>query len=268
MKHRDDLGREKFLEKVWEWKEKHGGIIIQQLKKLGASCDWTRERFTMDPEYSRACSAFSSSFTKKGLIYRGKRMVNWDPVARTALSDEEVEMTEEQGICGISSIRWRRGGLCGRGHDAARNDAGRRSRGRQSGRPRYQNLHGKKVLLPLVNKTIPIIVDELGGSEIRHRLRQGHPGARSGDYEMAQRHHLPLTVVIGPNGAMTETAGADFAGSGSHGGAQGVVEKLEALGLGAQGGEVHSSRRLRPAQQCADRALSERAMVFALSVGG
>src|SRR3954470_23317891 len=97
MKHRDDLGREKFLEHVWAWKEKHGGIIIQQLKKLGCSCDWTRERFTMDPEYSKCVQRVFVDLYKKGLIYRGKRMVNWDPAARTALSDEEVDMTEEKG---------------------------------------------------------------------------------------------------------------------------------------------------------------------------
>src|SRR5436309_9881220 len=97
MKHRDDLGREKFLEHVWKWKEKHGGIIIAQLKKLGCSCDWTRERFTMDPEYSKCVQKVFVELYKKGLIYRGKRMVNWDPAARTALSDEEVEMVEEKG---------------------------------------------------------------------------------------------------------------------------------------------------------------------------
>ena len=97
MKHRDDLGREKFLEHVWAWKEKHGGIIIQQLKKMGCSCDWTRERFTMDPAYSQCVQKVFVELYKKGLIYRGKRMVNWDPAARTALSDEEVEMTETKG---------------------------------------------------------------------------------------------------------------------------------------------------------------------------
>src|SRR5436190_21518240 len=97
MKHREDLGREKFLEHVWAWKEKHGGIIIQQLKKLGCSCDWTRLRFTMDPEYSRCVQRVFVDLYKKGLIYRGKRMVNWDPAAQTALSDEEVIMTEERG---------------------------------------------------------------------------------------------------------------------------------------------------------------------------
>src|SRR5438034_1107784 len=97
IRHRDDLTRDQFLEKVWHWKEKHGGIIIQQLKKLGASCDWTRERFTMDPEYSRCVQRVFVDLYKKGLIYRGQRMVNWDPGARTALSDEEVEMIEEKG---------------------------------------------------------------------------------------------------------------------------------------------------------------------------
>src|SRR6266702_4520831 len=98
IRHRDDLGREKFLEKVWEWKEKHGGIIIQQLKKLGASCDWSRERFTMDPEYSRCVQRVFVDLYKKGLIYRGKRMVNWCPASLTALSDEEVVMKPQNGL--------------------------------------------------------------------------------------------------------------------------------------------------------------------------
>src|SRR6266700_6791133 len=97
MRHREELGREMFLEHAWTWKEKQGGIIIQQLKKLGCSCDWTRERFTMDPAYSRCVQKVFVDLYRKGLIYRGKRMVNWDPAARTALSDEEVEMVEEKG---------------------------------------------------------------------------------------------------------------------------------------------------------------------------
>src|SRR5687768_7564819 len=97
IRHRDDLGREKFLEKVWEWKEKHGGIIIEQLKKLGCSCDWSRERFTMDPEYSRCVQQVFVELYRRGLIYRGKRMVNWCPATVTALSDEEVDMMPQQG---------------------------------------------------------------------------------------------------------------------------------------------------------------------------
>lgn len=94
---RRQLGREKFLERVWEWKEKHGGIIIDQLKKLGASCDWSRERFTMDAAYSKAVTDTFIDLFNKGLIYRGKRMVNWCPVTQTALSDEEVNMKPQNG---------------------------------------------------------------------------------------------------------------------------------------------------------------------------
>ncbi|HEX7569264.1 MAG TPA: class I tRNA ligase family protein, partial [Verrucomicrobiae bacterium] len=97
-KTKHDLGREEFLKRVWVWKEKHGGIIINQLKKLGCSCDWTRERFTMDPEYSRCVQKVFVELYKKGLIYRGKRMVNWCPVSQTALSDEEVEMKPQKGF--------------------------------------------------------------------------------------------------------------------------------------------------------------------------
>ena len=98
IKHRNDLGREKFVERIWEWKEKHGGIILQQLRALGASCDWTRTRFTMDPEYSRCVQKVFVDLYKKGLIYRGKRMVNWCPASQTALSDEEVIMKEQKGF--------------------------------------------------------------------------------------------------------------------------------------------------------------------------
>src|SRR5712675_1642692 len=98
IKHRDDLGREAMVAKIWDWKEKYGGIIIQQLKKLGASCDWSRERFTMDPEYSRCVQRVFVDLYKKGLIYRGKRMVNWCPASLTALSDEEVEMEPQKGF--------------------------------------------------------------------------------------------------------------------------------------------------------------------------
>src|SRR5450432_1519337 len=98
IKHRDDLGRDAMVAKIWDWKEKYGGIIIQQLKKLGASCDWSRERFTMDPEYSRCVQRVFVDLYKKGLIYRGKRMVNWCPASLTALSDEEVIMKEQRGF--------------------------------------------------------------------------------------------------------------------------------------------------------------------------
>jgi valyl-tRNA synthetase len=232
MKHREDLGRERFLEKVWAWKEKHGGIIIQQLKKLGASCDWTRERFTMDPEYSRCVQRVFVELYNKGLIYRGKRMVNWDPVARTALSDEEVEMVEEQG--NLWHFKYPLVGEDGfvvvatTRPETMLGDEAVAVNPRDS---RYEGLRGKNVLLPLVNKPIPIIVDELVDPKFGTGCVKVTPAHDPADYEMAQRHNLPLTVVIAPNGAMTELAGADFAGLDRMEARKAVVEKLEALGL-------------------------------------
>ena len=169
IRHRDDLGREKFLERVWAWKEKHGGIIIQQLKKLGASCDWTRERFTMDPEYSRCVQKVFVELYKKGLIYRGKRMVNWCPVSLTALSDEEVIMKEQKGSlyyfkvevvdapgsAGVSPANSRtvnmppgrrrsqdrKAKFSDHRHDAAGDDPRRHRRGRESERPALREIH-------------------------------------------------------------------------------------------------------------------------------
>ncbi len=232
MKHRDDLGREKFLEKVWAWKEKHGGIIIQQLKKLGASCDWTRERFTMDPEYSRCVQRAFVELYKKGLIYRGKRMVNWDPAARTALSDEEVEMVEEQGH--LWHLKYPLAGEDGFVVVATTRPEtmlGDEAVAVNPNDTRYQSLHGKKVMLPLVNKTIPIIVDELVDPKFGTGCVKVTPAHDPADYEMGLRHKLPLTVVIAPDGSMTAAAGAEFQGLDRMEARKAVVEKFEALGL-------------------------------------
>ncbi|HEX3718953.1 MAG TPA: valine--tRNA ligase [Verrucomicrobiae bacterium] len=232
MKHREDLGREKFLEKVWEWKEKHGGIIIQQLKKLGASCDWTRERFTMDPEYSKCVQMVFVALYEKGLIYRGKRMVNWDPAARTALSDEEVEMIEEQGhLWHFKYPLIGEDGFVVVATTRPETMLGDEAVAVHPADPRYQSLHGKKVLLPLRDKAIPIVTDELVDPKFGTGCVKVTPAHDPADYEMGQRHHLPLTVVIGPDGTMTETAGGDFAGMDRLEARKAVVAKLENLGL-------------------------------------
>ena len=232
MKHRDDLGREKFLEKVWEWKEKHGGIIIQQLKKLGCSCDFTRERFTMDEAYSRCVLQVFVDLYKKGLIYRGKRMVNWDPAGRTALSDEEVIMTETQGnlwhfkypLVGsedfIVVATTRPETMLG-DEAVAVNPTD----------TRYTNLVGRKVLLPLRNKQIPIIADEAVDPKFGTGCVKVTPAHDLADYEMALRHKLPLTVVIGPDGKMTEEAGEDFEDLDRFECREAVVEQLKDQGL-------------------------------------
>ncbi len=218
MKHRDDIGREKFLEHTWAWKEKHGGIIIQQLKKLGCSCDWTRERFTMDPAYSACVQRVFVDLYNKGLIYRGLRMVNWDPAARTALSDEEVEMTEEKGHLWhlkypllderdqpttefLTVATTRPETMLGDEAVAVNpND------------PRYASIVGRKCLLPIRNKAIPILADDFVDPKFGTGCVKITPAHDPNDYAMAQRHKLPLTVVIGPDGRMTKAAGADFEG--------------------------------------------------------
>jgi valyl-tRNA synthetase len=238
MRHRDDLGRERFLEKAWEWKEKHGGIIIEQLKRLGASCDWTRERFTMDERYSRCVQQVFVDLHQKGLIYRGKRMVNWDPAARTALSDEEVIMTEERGH--LWHIRY-----------PLVDQDGRPSADRflvvATTRPetmlgdeavavhprdeRYQEWVGGRAWLPLRDRPIPIIADELVDPKFGTGCVKVTPAHDPADYEMAMRHHLPLTVVIAPDGTMTAEAGHAFAGLDRFEARKAVIARLEEQGL-------------------------------------
>jgi valyl-tRNA synthetase len=232
IKHRDDLGREKFLEKVWEWKEKHGGIIIQQLKKLGCSCDWTRERFTMDEHYSRCVLQVFVELYKKGLIYRGKRMVNWDPAARTALSDEEVIMTETKGhlwhlkyplvdsdeFLVVATTRPET--MLGDEAVAVHPDD-----------ERYKHFVGKKALLPLRNKQIPIIADAAVDPKFGTGCVKVTPAHDVADYEIALRHNLPFTVVIGPDGKMTGEAGEEFEDLDRFECREAVVEELKEQNL-------------------------------------
>ena len=217
IKHRDDLGREKFLEKVWEWKEKHGGIIIQQLKKLGCSCDWSRERFTMDPAYSKCVQKVFVELYHKGLIYRGRRMVNWDPAARTALSDEEVEMREEKGH--LWHLKYPLLDAKGQPRPdhfvvvaTTRPETmlGDEAVAVNPKDERYQSLIGQRVYLPLKNKSIPVIADDLVDPKFGTGCVKVTPAHDPADYDMALRHQLPITVVIGLDGAMTPEAGEAY----------------------------------------------------------
>jgi valyl-tRNA synthetase len=233
MRHREDLGREKFLEHVWTWKEKHGGIIIQQLKKLGCSCDWTRERFTMDPEYSKCVQRVFVDLYKKGMIYRGKRMVNWDPAARTALSDEEVDMIEEKGQ--LWHIKYPL--LDGKGQPRAdeflvvattrpETMLGDEAVAVNPKDTRYTSLVGRKCLLPLQNKAIPIIADDFVDPKFGTGCVKVTPAHDPNDYEMGRRHNLPITTVIGADGKMTTEAGEDFAELDRMEARKAVVEEL------------------------------------------
>jgi valyl-tRNA synthetase len=248
IKHRDDLGREGFIKKTWEWKDRHGGIIIKQLKKLGCSCDWSREVFTMDgldprhpdPQinYSQCVKEVFVKLYEKKLIYRGRRMVNWCPVSRTALSDEEVEMKEVDGH--LWHIKY-----------PLLDESGKPAAGKfivvATTRPetmlgdeavavnpkdeRYKNLIGRKVLLPLKSKPIPIIADEAVDLSFGTGAVKVTPAHDPADYDIAVRHGLPLTVVIGEDGTMTESAGEKYEGLDRFECRRAVAADLEEWGL-------------------------------------
>jgi valyl-tRNA synthetase len=232
-KSKRDLGREEFLKRVHTWKQKHGGIIIEQLKKLGCSCDWSRERFTMDEEYVRCVQRVFVDLYKKGLIYHGKRMVNWDPVARTAVSDEEVNMVQERGH--LWHIKYPL--LDDNGSPSATEAMvvattrpetmlGDEAVAVNPNDERYQKFVGRKLLLPLRNKAIPVIADHLVDPKFGTGCVKVTPSHDPADYEMAVRHKLPFPVVIGPDGKMTAEAGETFVGLDRFEAREAVVQQL------------------------------------------
>ena len=264
-KTKHDLGREEFLKRVWTWKEKHGGIIINQLKKLGCSCDWTRERFTMDPEYSRCVQKVFVELYKKGLIYRGKRMVNWCPKSQTALSDEEVEMKPQKGfmyhfkvevVAATPSSLVPPSNNTSGGARATLGDEGVTSTGTwltiATTRPetipgdtavavnpkdaRYAHLIGKQIVRPLPpelpreQKLIPIVGDEHVDFEFGTGVLKVTPAHDKADFDIGQRHELPLIEVIEADGSMNALAGADLNGLDRFAARKVAVEKLRELG--------------------------------------
>jgi valyl-tRNA synthetase len=238
IRHRDDLGREKFLERVWQWKEKHGGIIIQQLKKLGASCDWTRERFTLDPEYSRCVQKVFVELYKKGLIYRGKRMVNWCPASLTALSDEEVIMKEQKGSLYYFKVEIAEvpGTFLTIATTRPETIPGDTAVAVNPKDPRYAKYIGKHVVRPLPaefareQKLIPIIGDEHVDFEFGTGVLKVTPAHDKADFEIGQRHKLAQIEVITADGHMNDLAGADLKGLDRFKARKVAVEKLTELG--------------------------------------
>ena len=238
IKHRDDLGREKFLERVWEWKEKHGGIIIQQLKKLGCSCDWDRERFTMDADYSRCVQKVFVELYKKGLIYRGKRMVNWCPASLTALSDEEVVMKEQRGtLCYFKvEVAESPGTFLTIATTRPETIPGDTAVAVNPKDPRYAHLIGQHVLRPLPaelpreQKLIPIVGDEHVDFEFGTGVLKVTPAHDKADFDIGQRHGLAQIEVIAADGKMNDAAGADLRGLDRFKARKVAVEKLTELG--------------------------------------
>ena len=228
---RHDLGREKFLERTWQWKEKYHARIIKQLYKLGVSCDWSRERFTMDEGCSRAVREVFVSLYEKGLIYRGNYIINWCPRCHTALSDIEVEHEEQQGT--LTYIRYPL--VDEEGHLVVATTRPETMLGDTAvavhpADTRYQHLIGKYVLLPLMNRKIPIVADEYVDPEFGSGAVKVTPAHDPNDFAIAGRHDLPSVVVIGEDGIMTAEAGA-YAGLDRYEAREKVVADLQKEGF-------------------------------------
>ncbi|MDX9906039.1 MAG: valine--tRNA ligase [Bacteroidales bacterium] len=203
-----DIGREKFLEYAWEWKEKHGGIILEQLKKLGASCDWDRTRFTMDPALYESVITVFIDLYNKGLIYRGVRMVNWDPRALTALSDEEVVYKEVN-----SKLYYIRYFIEGSDDEfitiaTTRPETilGDTAVCVNPNDERYKSLAGKKVLVPLLNRPVPVIADEYVDMEFGTGCLKITPAHDINDYEIGRKFRLESIDIFNDNGTLSEKA--------------------------------------------------------------
>ncbi len=228
---KEDIGREGFLERAWAWKEEYGGRIVTQLRRLGASCDWSRERFTMDEGLSRAVKEVFVRLYDKGLIYRGERIINWCPECKTTLSDIEVEYEEQHsqlwhirypgddGGDGVIVATTRPETMLGDTGVAVNPDD-----------ERYAAMRGKRVILPILNRVIPVVFDEYVDKEFGTGAVKMTPAHDPNDFEVAQRHGLETIRVMRDDGSMNENAGP-YAGMKALECRKRVVEALQGLGL-------------------------------------
>lgn len=237
---KEDIGREKFLDHAFEWKEKYGGIILDQLKKLGASCDWDRTRFTMEPKLSAAVEEVFIDLYNKGLIYRGARMVNWDPEGLTAVSDEEVIYTEENSklyhvkyqikdsaeFITIATTRPETiladTGVCVHPDDT-----------------RYSHLHGKKAIIPIVNREVLIIADEYVDMEFGTGCLKVTPAHDVNDYNLGLKHNLAVIDIIDDHGKLNESA-TKYIGEDRFDARKAISKDLDALGQLVQIEEIQN----------------------------
>ena len=232
-----ELGREKFLERAWEWKKEYGGRIISQLKKLGSSCDWDRERFTMDEGCNRAVTEVFVKMHEKGYIYKGARIINWCPVCNTSISDAEVVYEEQAGH--FWHIKY-----------PIMNDDGTPSTTEfltfATTRPetmlgdtavaihpddeRYKHLIGKSVMLPLMNRVIPIVTDTYVDMEFGTGVVKITPAHDPNDFEVGKRHNLPIINVMNDDATINKNGGK-FEGMARYDARKAIVEELDAMGL-------------------------------------
>src|SRR5690349_14424937 len=231
-KNRRDLGREKFVERVWEWRKHYGGAILDQMKRLGVSVDWSREYFTMDEGLSRAVREVFVRLYEEGLIYRGKYIVNWCPRCQTAISDLEVVHEETPGK--LYQIHYPVIGSKGEYITVATTRPetmlGDTAVAVNEKDERYRHLHGKKVLLPLMEREIPIILDELAKPEFGTGAVKVTPAHDPNDFEAGLRHGLPQIIVMDEIGRMNENAGR-YVGLDRFEAREKVLQDLEAQGL-------------------------------------
>jgi valyl-tRNA synthetase len=230
--HRTDIGRDAFIEKIWEWKAHSGGTITQQLRRLGTSPDWSRERFTMDPGLSRAVQTVFIRLYEEGLIYRGNRLVNWDPKLHTAISDLEVIQEEEAGH--LWHLRYPLSD--GSGHLIVATTRPETMLGDTAvavnpDDDRYRALVGKTIRLPLTDREIPIIADDYVDQEFGTGCVKITPAHDFNDYAMGERHNLPLINILTADARLNDEVPEPYRGLDRFDARAAVVRDMEALGL-------------------------------------
>jgi valyl-tRNA synthetase len=232
---KEELGRERFMERAWQWKEQYEGRIISQLKKLGASCDWDRLRFTMDDGCNKAVKAFFVKLYDKGLIYRGERMINWCPRCKTSLSDAEVDHEDKPGH--FWHIRYQIKGTTGANPSdwiqiaTTRPETmlGDTAVAVNPDDPRYTELIGKTVILPLVNREIPVVADDYVKTDFGTGIVKITPAHDPNDFEVGKRHNLPIINMMNDDGSIAEGF-APYSGMDRYAARKKIAEDLQAGG--------------------------------------
>ena len=231
-KTRESMGREAFLAEVWKWKDEYEARILNQIRRIGASCDWTRTKFTMEPALSRAVRESFCRLYERGLIYKGMRLVNWDCVLQTAISDDEIEYVSRKGKLWYLKypIVGREGEFLTVATTRPETMLGDTGVAVHPDDPRFGALVGGKVLLPLVNREIPIIADESVDPEYGTGAVKVTPGHDPADYERGARHNLPIITILEKDGKINEEGG-EFAGKSREEARKLIIERFEELGL-------------------------------------
>lgn len=231
-KTRYDLGRDKFIDRIWQWKQQSGNNIIKQMSRLGTSCDWQRQKFSMDPDISNATYHAFIKLYEDGLIYRGKRLVNWDPVLKTALSDLEVISTEEQGS--LWHFRYPLADQSGHITIATTRPETLLGDSAVAVHPqdqRYQHLIGQTIALPLTDREIPIIADDYVDPEFGSGCVKITPAHDFNDYQMGQRHQLPMINILNDDATLNQNVPSAYQGLDRFEARKKVLADMGALGL-------------------------------------